>query len=329
MPPKQTSVQSSMKPLVSFIIPYYNIPIELLRECIESILSLSLRTYELEIIVVDDGSDVSPLEGISAYADRILLVRQRNEGLSAARNTGIRLATGDYIQFVDADDKISTSNYEHCLDLIRYQHPDVVLFDLTDSSPEPMVHADLDVMTGVEYMTSNNLTGSACSYIFRRNILGELRFTTGIYHEDEEFTPLLLLRADTLIKTDAKAYIYRRRDESITTSRHIRKKLKRLNDAKEIIKRLNKLADTMPANERIALQRRVAQLTMDYIYQVIMTTRSRHYLNRRIVDLSQAGLYPLPDRNYTSKYQWFRKLANSDKGLDLLLTTLPILKRER
>ena len=329
MPPKQTSVQSSMKPLVSFIIPYYNIPIELLRECIESILSLSLRTYELEIIVVDDGSDVSPLEGISAYADRILLVRQRNEGLSAARNTGIRLATGDYIQFVDADDKISTSNYEHCLDLIRYQHPDVVLFDLTDSSPEPMVHADLDVMTGVEYMTSNNLTGSACSYIFRRNILGELRFTTGIYHEDEEFTPLLLLRADTLIKTDAKAYIYRRRDESITTSRHIRKKLKRLNDAKEIIKRLNKLADTMPANERIALQRRVAQLTMDYIYQVIMTTRSRPYLSRRIVDLSQAGLYPLPDRNYTSKYQWFRKLANSDKGLDLLLTTLPILKRER
>ena len=329
MPPKQTSVQSSMKPLVSFIIPYYNIPIELLRECIESILSLSLRTYELEIIVVDDGSDVSPLEGISTYADRILLVRQRNEGLSAARNTGIRLATGDYIQFVDADDKISTSNYEHCLDLIRYQHPDVVLFDLTDSSPEPMVHADLDVMTGVEYMTSNNLTGSACSYIFRRNILGELRFTTGIYHEDEEFTPLLLLRADTLIKTDAKAYIYRRRDESITTSRHIRKKLKRLNDAKEIIKRLNKLADTMPANERIALQRRVAQLTMDYIYQVIMTTRSRPYLSRRIVDLSQAGLYPLPDRNYTSKYQWFRKLANSDKGLDLLLTTLPILKRER
>ena len=65
----------------------------------------------------------------------------------------------------------------------------------------------------------NNIHGTACGYIFRRAILGNLRFSADIYHEDEEFTPLLLLRAEEVYPTHAKAYYYNKREQSITSSK--------------------------------------------------------------------------------------------------------------
>ena len=108
-----------MTPLVSFIISYYNLPADMLRACIESIRALSLRPYEREIIVVDDGSAVSPLAQQTDRMDDIIYVRQRNGGLSSARNLGIRASSGQYLQFIDADDTLLTAPYEHCLDIVR------------------------------------------------------------------------------------------------------------------------------------------------------------------------------------------------------------------
>ena len=97
----------------------------------------------------------------------------------------------------------------------------------------------------------------------------------------------------------------------------------------EVILHLNQLADTMPQTDRIALQRRVAQLTMDYIYNTIVLTHSRQILNERLEALRQEGLFPLPDRDYSKKYQWFRRMTNTQLGRTILLNTLPILKKER
>ena len=71
------------KPLVSFILTYYNQPVQMLCECIDSILALSLRSFEREIIIIDDGSRVSPMNGLMQYGDEIIYVRQKNGGLSA------------------------------------------------------------------------------------------------------------------------------------------------------------------------------------------------------------------------------------------------------
>ena len=68
---------------------------------------------------------------------------------------------------------------------------------------------------------------------------------------------------------------------------------------------------------------------MDYIYQVIILTRSRHYLDRKLAILRREGLFPLPDKNYTTKYKWFRRMTNSNFGLKLLVSILPLMKRER
>lgn len=318
------------KPLVSFILTYYNQPVQMLCECIDSILALSLRSIEREVIVIDDGSRVSPMNGLMQYGDEIIYVRQKNGGLSVARNKGIEMAQGTYLQFVDADDHLIQAPYEHCLDLIRINATiDMVMFDFTRSGSNETVYNDTPVMTGSEYMRKYNIHGTACGYLFKRTTLSELRFTPGIWHEDEEFTPQLLIRAEHVCATDAKAYYYYKHKGSITTHDDEESKAKRFDDIRGVLDRLQFLCDRVPQADRVALQRRVAQLTMDYIYQVIMQQRSQQALNACIDDLSSKGLFPLPDRDYSQKYKWFRKMTNTRLGRAILLNTLPYLKRER
>ena len=318
------------QPLVTFIITYYNLPVPMLCECINSILALSLSASEREIIVIDYGSDVSPMNGLMQYGDDIIYVRQKNSGLSMARNKGIDMAQGTFLQFVDADDHLIQAPYEHCLDIIRYKKDiDMVMFDFTSTKNTQKSFNDSEVVSGTTYMYSHNIHATACGYLFRKVTLSELRFTPGIWHEDEEFTPQLLIRAEHVCITDAKAYFYYKRKDSITTHKDEESKAKRFDDIRGVLDRLQYLCDRVPQADRIALQRRVAQLTMDYIYQIIIQQRSKQALNDCISDLSSKGLFPLPDRNYSQKYKWFRKMTNTTLGRTILLNTLPLMKKER
>lgn len=316
-------------PIISFILTYYNLPVQMLCECIDSILALSLTAEEREIIVIDDGSDVSPMNELMKYGDDIIYVRQKNGGLSVARNKGLEMAKGEYLQFVDADDQLIQVPYEHCLDMIRSNATiDMMMFELTSSNKAEKGYDNTNLMTGSEYMLKHNIHASACGYIFKRATLGNLRFTPGIWHEDEEFTPQLLIRAEHVCATDAKAYYYYKHKGTITTHNDEKSKTKRFEDIRGVLDRLQFLCDRVPQNDRLALQRRIAQLTMDYIYQVIMQQRSQKALNSCIEDLRSKGLFPLPDKNYSKKYVWFRKMANTRLGRTILLNTLPLLKRE-
>jgi hypothetical protein len=68
---------------------------------------------------------------------------------------------------------------------------------------------------------------------------------------------------------------------------------------------------------------------MDYLYNTIMLTRSSEQLEARIAELRQYGLFPLPDRDYTKKYRWFRRMIDTRLGRKIMLNSLPLLKRER
>lgn len=319
------------KPIVSFILTYYNLPMPMLCECIDSILALSLRPSEREIIIVDDGSEVCPMNGLMQYGDDILYVRQRNGGVSTARNTGLQIAQGEYIQFVDGDDYLLQAPYEHCLDILRMNSDiDAVMFDFTTSATHQSTFNDQPFTSGTEYMYRHNIHGASWGYLFKRSILSQLRFTPGIANgEDEEFTPQLLIRAEKICVTDAKAYFYRQHKHSVVHQTDSNSKHQRLEDTLCVIERLNAQTDRLPSTDRLAMQRRVAQLTMDYIYNIIVLTRSGKELDERLNDLYEKGLFPLPDRNYSQKYTLFRKLTNSAFGRQVLLRTLPLLKRER
>lgn len=305
-------------PLMSFIITCYNLPAHMLIACLDSISQLTLKPDEREIILIDDGSALPAIGDIGRHMDNIIYLRQPNRGVACARNMGLRIATGQFIHFVDGDDYLIRTPYEHCLDLVRYHQPDVVVFDMTNHMSVPIPYAYKGPMSGTAYVHNHNLRGTICSYIFSRQTMGNLRFTPGTLHEDEEFIPQLLLRAERIYQTEAKAYFYRQRSHSIThesASEHIDK---RLADALAIILRLQQLAQTLSEAERAAMNRRIAQLTMDYIYNTIHLTHDRKRLNEALDRLSSHGLYPLPNKHYTHKYSLFRSMIQTAMGRRLL-----------
>ena len=301
------------EPLVSFIIIAYNLPIDMLKECVESILTLGLDHREYEIILVDDGSDVPVIAQLTDFQDVLFYLRQQNQGISVARNNGLRVAKGKYIQFIDGDDKLLNAPYCQCMDLLRAENPDMLLFNFTDKDhPSGKAFKYESPSTGASYMHTHNLHASACCYLFLKNLLAGQTFTPGIYHEDEEFTPLLMLKAEKVIATDSTPYYYRKREESIVNkvddNEHV---AKRLDDTEQIIYKLKHKADTLPEMERVAMNRRVAQLTMDYLYQMMKAGVSQEDLDERVKRLETHSLFPLPDKHYTDKYSLFRLLSKN------------------
>ena len=323
MPMHQTTAQGGEAFKISFIITYYNIPLDMLRQCVESILQLDLQPEEREIILVDDGSPISPKDIVKQYGTAIRYIKQDNQGPAIARNTGLDAAQGRYIQFVDADDYLLKRGFEYCMDLIRRNDDlDIVTIAHTQGQSTAKTFSHTPSMSGAEYMLNYNLCGADWAYLFRQSTMGELRFTPGIVHEDEEFVPQLLLQAKKVVRTTGAAYYYRRREGSIVNkedSDHLRK---RLADFEQVIDNLHLLSLHLSGMPQQALSRRVHQLVMDHLYNVIRLTGSMKAVEETTSRLRQKGLFPLPAFDYTRKYKWFRRISSSRIGRRILLLTL-------
>ena len=306
------------KPLISFIITTYNLPAHYLLRCIDSVFSSSLNQDEFEIVLVDDGSKIKILPELKQYQNLIRYIYQDNKGASGARNTGIDHAKGEYIQFIDGDDYLLTKPYNYCIDILKQEKPQLLLFKYTKNKDHEGSYKRSKSTTGADYMFHNNLQLSVDTFIFKRSILGDLRFSCGRLNEDEEFMPLLLLRAKNFIAIDANAYFYETRQESCSNNIGITILKKRLEDTKNILLHFNKLIPTLSNKERLALERRTAQLTMDYIYNTIKYLNDYNELVHRINELRKYHLFPLKNRYYTTKYYLFRALTLSTLGYKIL-----------
>lgn len=302
------------RPIISFIVTDYNIPDIYILKCVESIISLNISADEREIILVDDGSDKSPMDVLAPYACQIKYVRQENKGLSEARNTGIDLARGEFIQFVDGDDYLIQNGYMLILSQLKEyiktwgdaNNTDMLFFrETAEENPKPNIASRLKLFwwtSSKRFLKEKNIRASACGYLFKREILKGLRFEKGIYHEDELFTPLLINNSEAIYFTKIKAYYYRQRSDSITNciaNEHIDK---RLNDFLFIITKLKSL---LRKREHEHLRRRADQLCMDYLYNVAALTKDYNCFEEAINKLHRNGLFPLPLRFYTIKYICF------------------------
>lgn len=289
-----------MEPLISFVITYHSEPEAFLLACLESVRALHLAEGEAEVIIVDDGKTLAdfPLQG-----ER--LIRQEQAGLSVARNTGIEACRGRYIQFIDADDCLIPGAYEAVLEQLRGEQADVVMFRMTKQSTTASRTDGSPFLwrgSGRLFLLHRNLRAAAWGYAFRRRVLGDLRFHPGLLHEDELFTPQLILRAQTLVEIKVKAYFYRQHAGTITSTKSSAKIQKRLDDIHFII-------STLQCLENPLLERRIRQLTVDYMQKTWTLTHSFRELRRRSRELRREGFLPLPVRDYSLRY-WLASLVS-------------------
>ena len=111
----QDNALHTPQPLISFIVPYHNEPFHMVEACVASILKTETHA---EIVVVDDGSTSNLHDRLTAISPAIKYLRHdTSRGLSAARNTGMKTARGEYIQFVDSDDTLCPDAYKQIITL--------------------------------------------------------------------------------------------------------------------------------------------------------------------------------------------------------------------
>lgn len=242
-------------PKVSVIIPVYNVE-QYLEECLDSVLSQTYCDYE--VIAVNDGSTDNSTYILAEYAEkneRITVISTKNQGLSVARNVGINAATGDYIIFLDSDDKFTAETLGFCVKKLEEDRLDAVFFeseviidgvdpDLKKQFPYQRPNVLFDkVVTGEEFFTesinSSKYIVQACMYMFSRKSLSDLRFYPGMFHEDNLFTTKLLLsgRLKRVGCLPEKFFQRRIRPGSIMTQEKSKKHLDGyLIAAKELIK---------------------------------------------------------------------------------------------
>ena len=309
-------------PLLSFIIPCYNIERDLLQRCLASIVVAANSSLPAEVIIVDDGSDTPPLWVEEVYGTAVTLLQRPHQGVSAARNAGLDMARGIYIQFVDADD-ILLSAYQDML-----QRAATNKFDLILALPSRHRKVVNNSQKGTDFMLHNNLHGAVWGYLFRRTLAEGLRFTQGVaYAEDEEFTALLFLRAKHLHIFSEEVYKYQQNIASVTHNTSAEALQQRFDNTEGVLVRLKEHCITLHEAERNALRRRVAQLTTDYIYNVVALTRNRQSYDHCLQHLRHLRLIPLPTERYTKKYTIFRILCNNKMLNSILFFLLKLFAR--
>lgn len=222
---------SNATDLVSVIVPVYNTA-PYVDNCLKSILN---QTYgNLEIIVVNDGSTDNSAQVLAAYADnpKVKVLTRVNGGLSAARNTGLEAATGEWVMFIDSDDAIHPELVARAIaagtqaqaDYVRFDYRNVPVerqldFDPLESPPKAHV-----VDEPVGYFLAHKLHPSACVICFRRSAMAGLTFEPGLVYEDLDFTWRFLRTAKTGVHIDWQAYNYVQTEGSIIRSSPSRRK---------------------------------------------------------------------------------------------------------
>lgn len=208
---------------LSIIIPIYNVE-DTLQRCLESVLAQVDET--MEVVLIDDGSTDSSgqiAQDMTAGRGNCRLIQQTNKGLSAARNAGIEVATGDYLTFVDSDDFIAEGTYAALLAVLA-THPDydileypALLYYGSKTKQRLLTFSDTTISSIREYWLGGaHLHTYACNKLFRRELFADVRFPDGKVFEDVYTYPFLLQRAKVVATTSAGLYYYCQNDKGIT-----------------------------------------------------------------------------------------------------------------
>lgn len=359
---------------LSIIVPIYGVE-QYLRKCIDSLLAQDYDNYE--IILVDDGSPDSCPQICDEYAEKaksgklraksgadvpltsdiqhqtsglISVIHRENGGLSAARNSGIEVARGEYIMFVDSDDYLEPNVLgalmaqveRDNLDVLRFNYQNVRVNSAGEYEPfQPyksphQVDGGMDVVSGETYLDERmGYACYACQFILRRDLIyshptsdiqhqtsdiaQRVLFTPGIHFEDTEWLPRMMLQAKRVGSTPMVVYNYFIREGSITqTKGNPAKVRKNVEDCMTVIERY---ADYMKQHPECKWLRRMQS---NMVVSVIANVAQYLYAERNeyLTRMKSLGVFPLSMEHQGTTYLRKARLINFSPRLAIMLLHL-------
>ena len=222
--------------VVSIIVTIYNLE-TYMAECIESLQNQTM--HDIEIILVNDGSKDGSGAICDRYAEkdsRIKVIHKENGGVSAARNLGMRVASGEYLAFVDGDDYVAPDMYEKMLKALQKENADVAICSCSRIDEQGNLRPDEEywcllpnmIVSGKEIINTVKipedqqwLTVIACNRLCKRKVYDNLVWKEGKVREDEFFFMDFYERIGKAVCLSEPLYLYRVRNESITSEKNL------------------------------------------------------------------------------------------------------------
>lgn len=231
-----------MNSLISIVVPIYNVE-QYLQKCVDSLIN---QTYKnLEIILVDDGSPDNCPKICDEYAkqdSRIKVIHKENGGLSDARNSGMNIATGEYISFIDSDDWIKSEMIEDMYNRMIEDNSDLVSSGVlwVDEDGVEIRNATVSencVLNTEQAMTElindGKLKQHVWNKLYKADLIKNIPFDKGKYHEDVFWSYKVIGEAERISIEKNSYYFYVQRSESIMGEKYSAKRLDAL-DAMEL-----------------------------------------------------------------------------------------------
>ncbi|MEE0930952.1 MAG: glycosyltransferase [Acutalibacteraceae bacterium] len=318
-------------PLISVIVPIYKVE-DYLKRCVDSIIN---QTYNnLEIILVDDGSPDNCPQICDNYAkqdSRIKVVHKKNGGLSDARNAGMKVATGEYISFIDSDDWIDLNTYMLTVEKMIETNSDIGAFNIIlvydDKEISPDLSQEFEVMNSEQAIetTIDNIKvrTPVWNKIYKKDLLKDLEFKKGKLNEDEFFTFRVLDKANKIVYLHRQNYYYYQRATSIMGKYSV----KRLDMVEGVRERLLFISENYPGlynKAKISFC-----FTCLYHYQKLLKNAnidSDNIGKRKLKEYRKQihiGIKDVQERNFLDKVSLL--VSNCEFGLELIARLRNIL----
>lgn len=221
-------------PKFSIIIPVYNVE-KYIGKCLDSIMSQTYKDYE--VIVVNDGTPDNSMDIVKKYDVKV--INQKNQGLSAVRNTGVKHAKGEYILFIDSDDYIEKDLLKKLNESLD-NNPDVVRFQIQEVFEDRNENIEYKEenfkdKSGVEafsIITKYHFVENAWAYLIKKEyyLNNKFQFKKGTIHEDFGLIPLIIIKAKKVNSISYVGYNYLQRQGSIMSQKNYEKTKKKVKD---------------------------------------------------------------------------------------------------
>lgn len=249
---------------ISIIVPIYNTE-KYLSECLDSVLSQTHKNFEA--ILIDDGSTDKSLSIAELYAkndSRFKIIHQENQGLFAARNSGLKEVTGDWITFLDSDDILAPVFLEILLEYAKSNHSEIAIsfhqpfFD-SNSLKKIKTNKNRPCLTNGKEALKNALYQkkipdySAWNKLYSAKLWKDKVFKPRKFAEDLATIPEILFEAKQIVITKTPLYFYRKRRDSLLATPYNQDKAELLEIAEEVLQKFSQDIDLKPAAESTLL----------------------------------------------------------------------------
>lgn len=296
---------------LSFVIPCYNME-KYLPECLDSLLAQNLASNEFEIIVVNDESKDNTLQIANDYSKKhsnIKVLDKKNGGVGAARNSGLDLAVGKYVQFLDPDDYLASNVVKKLLVTIQEYDLDILTFRSLDFKKEApkqsrnleIATSGLEVIDGISYISKHKFKNEIWWFMTNRDFMikSGIRFIEGRWMEDAILAAELFCKAKTMAYLDLDVHRYRILPTSAMRNKSRDHYNKVIFDNANAAHAYNDLIKTIPNGHKNAkkcinrLRTRQQSFVFFLMVRLMKSDISIDKIPEMLVDFEKIGAYPL------------------------------------